>query len=123
MEFTQENFDNLLKVAEENENYKKALKEEREKRKQTDAEKIEISNKLSELSDFKKELEEKEAKKKGKYEDIIAEKDAKIKELTDENSSIKPKAEKLDEFLNKSLEDKLSEIPEEKQEFVKKVLE
>jgi len=123
MEFTQENFDKLLKVSEEIENYKKAVKEERERRRQEAEEKEKLITELSELQAFKKELEEKETKKKGKYEELIAEKDKQIVELTEKIGGIETKATKYDEFLTKSLEEKLSKIPEEKQEFVKKVLD
>jgi len=123
MEFTQENFDKLLKIAEEVENYKKAVAEERGKRKQEADEKEKMQTQLTELQTFKAELEEKENKKKGKYEEIIAEKDAKIAELTTELTPTKEKAGKYDEFLNKELEAKLEKIPEDKREFVKKTLE
>lgn len=122
MEFTQENFDKLLKVSEEIENYKKAVKEERERRKQEAEEKENLSQQLSELQNFKKELEEKEAKKKGKYEDLLSEKEKQIQELTEKFTSIETKATKYDEFMSKNLEDKFWKIPEEKQEFVKKLL-
>jgi len=131
MEMTQENFDKLFG---ENENYKKALIEERSKRKQEAEEKAQIKAELDWLQTFKKDLEEKEAKKKGKYEDIIVERDAEIakikadheaeiKSLTDELTPTKEKAWKYDEFLTKNLDDKMSKIPEERQEFVKKVLD
>jgi chromosome segregation ATPase len=123
MEFTQENFDKLLKTAEEVENYKKALKEEREKRKQETEDKENMKTQLSELQDFKKDLEEKEAKKKGKYEDLILEKDNQIKELSEKISWIETKATKYDEFLTKNLDEKMSKIPDEKKEFIKKVLD
>ena len=127
MEFNQENFDKLLetttKATEELENYKKAVKEERERRKQEATEKTELQTQLEELQSFKKELEEKDAKKKGKYEELLTEKEAQIKELTDKIGGIEAKAIKFDEFLTKTLEEKLSKIPEEKQEFIKKVLD
>jgi DNA repair exonuclease SbcCD ATPase subunit len=122
MEFTQENFDKLLKTAEEIENYKKAVKEERERRKQSQDELDSVKSSLSELETFKKELEEKEAKKKGKYEELLAEREKQVQELTEQKASIEAKALKYDEFLNKSLEEKIGKIPEEKQEFVKKVI-
>lgn len=115
MEFTQENFDKLLA---ENANKEKAFQEEREKRKQETKEKEAMQAQLTELQDFKKDLEEKEAKKKGKYEEIIAEKDAKIEELTKENTSTKEKAWRYDEYLWKELSAKLEQIPEDKREFV-----
>jgi chromosome segregation ATPase len=123
MDFTQENFDKLLKTAEEVENYKKALKEEREKRKLETEEKENMKTQLSELQDFKKDLEDKEAKKKGKYEDLLVEKDNQIKDLTEKVSGFETKATKYDEFLSKNLEEKMSKIPDEKKDFIKKVLD
>lgn len=122
MEFTQENFDKLLKTAEEIENYKKAVKEERERRKQSQDELDSVKTTLSELETFKKDLEEKEAKKKGKYEELLSEREKQLEELTAQKAAIEAKAIKYDEFLNKSLEEKIAKIPEEKQEFVKKVI-
>ena len=123
MELTQEQFD---KLQEENENYKKALQEERARRKQAKEELEEYQqstgSELEELKKFKTELEEKEAKKKGKYEELLSEKEKALAELTEKVASIETKASKYDEFLQKNLEEKLGKIPEEKQEFINKVL-
>jgi len=98
------------------------LKEERERRKAAQEEVETGKNTLEELQSFKKDLDEKEAKKKGKYEELLSDKDKQVEELTGKIASIEIKATKYDEFLNKNLEEKLSKIPEEKKEFVAKVL-
>lgn len=77
---------------------------------------------LQELKTYKKDLEEKEAKKKGKYEELLAEREKQVQELTEQKAAIETKAQKYDEFLNKSLEEKIAKIPEEKQDFVKKLI-
>gem|GEM_PF-4957416 len=53
---------------------------------------------------------------------MLSEKDKQLEELTGKLTSVETKATKYDEFLNKNLEDKMSKIPEEKKEFITKVL-
>jgi hypothetical protein len=119
MEFTQENFDKLLS---ENGNYKLAIKEERDRRKQAQEELVSVKSKLEDADDGKVDFEKKERKLKEKYESEIAAKDSMIKDLTEKTTSIEAKATKYDEVMTKNLEEKLSKIPEERLEFVKKVL-
>jgi len=116
----------IAKLQEEHENYKKALKEERDRRKQASDElesfKSQTMSELEELKNYKKDLEEKEAKKKWKYEELLAKSEEEKTALKQQLEAITGKASKYDEFLNKSLEEKLSLIPEEKRDFVSKVL-
>lgn len=119
MEFTQENFDKLIT---ENDNYKKALTEERTRRKESDSKVAEIKIQLQgEIDDLKESLE-KESKKKNKDNWLIQEKEDKIKELETQLEETKTKASKYDEVLNKSLEEKLWKIPEDRKEFVGKAI-
>ena len=116
----------IAKLQEEHANYKNALQEERARRKQASEEleayKSQTSAELEELKNFKKELEEKEAKKKWKYEELLAKSEEEKASLKQQLDAITGKASKYDEFLNKSLEEKLALIPEEKRDFVSKVL-
>ncbi len=131
MELTQENFDSLqskiLKLEENDENKEKALQEERSKRKELREENQKLKDWTNEeLEAFRKEKterEEKEAKKKGKFEELLTEKDTKIAELTASNESISDKATKYDELITKQLTDKLEALPEDKRDFVSKVID
>lgn len=131
MDLTQENFEKILsenkKLKEENANKEWAFQEERRKKKSYQKEfeqyKLDQNEELETLRNEKKAREEKEAKKKWKYEELLEEKENKIKELTWLNESISVKATKYDELLNSQLELQLAKIPEDKQEFVNKVID
>jgi len=130
MDFTKENFDLLLSESEklkgENSNKEKALQEERSKRKELrdklDSMESDGNKELEELRNEKKAREEAEAKKKGKYEDLLTQKDKELEETKAKISSVEEKATKYDTFLAKQLDEKITQIPEEKKEFVNKLL-
>jgi len=131
MELTQEMFDkmqaDMAKLKEVSDNKDAALAEERAKRKELRTKLEEKENSTNEeLEAFRQEKakrEEQEAKKKGKYEELLAEKDNKIAEMSELLPTLEAKATKFDDYLTKQLETKLEAIPEEKREFVTKVID
>ena len=120
MEFTQENFDKLLEF---NKNQEKALLEERGKRKQT-------KERLEELEKFKSELDEKKLKDKWKFEELLNTKEQEIETYKTKLQEIEGKLPeyegyktKFEWYLQSQLDNKLSSIPEDKKEFVSKVID
>lgn len=119
MELTQENLDKLLS---ENENYKSALSEERSKRKTAEKKVLEVQWEIEDFQKTKSDLEKKNLDSKWTYDSLIAQKDKEIEEAKSKLDALEWKATKYDEFTTKTLEEKVGKIPEEKRDFVNKVL-
>lgn len=113
----------LEKETTERENYKKALDEERSKRRTADAK---LSSQETTSAEHISAVEKERDSYKKHVETLtsqVSEKDKAIEEATAKLTEFEQKALKHDEFVTKNLTDKLALIPEEKQEFVKKVLD
>jgi len=131
MDFTQENFNKLLEVAD---NKEKALQEERSKRKQLreefDTFKTSQTTDLEELKKFKTEIEEKKLKDKWKLDELLANKEKEIEtykaQLTEHTTKIQEYEgykTKFETHLQSQLDSKLASIPDDKKEFVNKVID
>jgi len=134
MELTQDAFDALTKKLEKleeiNNNKDKALHEERGKR-QSLSKKLESLwdvnpedlEELNKLREEKKKMEDKKLKEKWKYEELLKEKETELEELKKQIEGVVWYKEKYTSFMEKQLETKIDEFPEEKKEFIKKLIE
>ena len=113
----------LEKVKIENSNKEIAMQEERKKRKEAqallDSKSNETNKELEQFRKEKKEREEKKQKEKGKYEELLATKQKELDEAT-------KRAELYNTYESTKLaelEVKLENVPEDKRETVKKLLD
>lgn len=104
------------KQSEAEANKTEALKQERQARRDAEA-------KLAEYQ--KKELDaiEKDKLKKWKYEEVIAEKEAKLSEYEQKLAELSPYKEKFETTMQKQIDELSIKIPEWKREFVNKLID
>lgn len=93
-----------------------ALKAEREKRR-------EMESKLAEYESAEAKREEKEKLKKWRYEEVLAEKEAKLAEYESKLNETQSYKEKWTTYMDTQVNDLLNKIPDGKKEFVNEVID
>lgn len=105
---------NQLKT--EKENYQKAMKTEREKAR-------EYKTKLADYEQKEKERQEKKKLQEGKYQELLEEKKSELQQMQEKLEELQGFKETVQKQKSEQIKQLITEIPDEKRDFVEKVLD